>query len=1421
MIDGTGRGRVLARGHTGLEQHAGAAVRGVRRCAAGLAVVVTALYTAVLPASAPAAGAPAAPPKSPAEAHYTPAPCRTAETSNRNGHFARCFAMVQTAVDHEIRGDPHGPPPTALGPADIQAAYGLPAAGQGQLVGIVDAFGDSHAQSDLARFRSFYGLPPCTTANGCFRKTDQNGGTDYPIDDPGWGLETSLDLDAVSAACPACKILLVEGDDNSVDNLGIAVDTAVNLGAKYVSNSYGVPGDFASETAFDHYYNHQGVAVTASTGDTGDLTNWPATNPNVIAVGGTTLTRDTGTGRGWTETAWTDGGSGCSPVEPRPDYQDGLTTGCTNRAIADLSADADPATGLAVYDTLGEGGWLPVGGTSLSSPLIAAMYALAGTPVPGTYPVTYPYRRPSALHDVTHGSNGSCGDVLCNAGPGWDGPTGLGTPNGVGALTTGPHGQLIGTVTDAQTHAPLAGATVSGGVDYSATTDSAGHYGMSVPVGTYDVTARAFGYRSVVHTGLAVTRNDATRTNFALVSAPSKTLSGVITDGSGHHWPLYAKLTIDGFPGGAIYSDPYTGHYRVQLPQNRTYTLHVTPQLPGYQRPVVHVRIDSADVNRNLAVSVNASSCDAPGYSVLNDGIVEQFTGWTGTTPQDGWRNVDREGNGQIWSFDDPGSRPPPGGDSDFAIIDSDNYGPGNTQDTSLLSPTFDLSTVATPEVGFDTEYRGISAQTADVDVSVDNGSTWTNVWHRDTESVTGHVDVSLPMTAHRAGVKVRFHFTGSFGWWWSVDNVFIGTRSCVPTTGGLLAGVVTDANTHTGLVGARVSSVARPNQFGITTATPNDANLPDGFYEFFSSLTGARQFTAVSGRYRAATAMVTLAPNWVTQKNWSLRAGRLTVSPLSISTTEILGQSRTADLTFGNAGSEPVQVTLSEQTGAFTPAAGQDAGSSGAPLTLISGTFSPAAAIARDRTGARAPGGPQLRAAAPSAGPWQDLADYPTPTMDNAVGYDDGKVYSVAGSDGEQALAGGYVYDPSSRRWMPIADAPAALEAPAGAFLHGKFYLVGGWDSNGAASTGVYAYDPTADSWTRAASLPKALSAAAIAVLDDQLYVIGGCTTVECAPTSAAVYRYDLGHNRWTRLADYPTPQAFLACAGIVGEVVCAGGVNADTDASSKATYRYDPGTDTWTQGAHLPYDNWGMAYAGANNQLEVAAGVTDDSATVTNQAAAYDPSRNAWTALPNANDAEYRGGGSCGFYKVGGSTGGFSPIRFAEVLPGHDECGGGTDVSWLSEVPTQFTVAPGQHITVTVTMDSSVVSQPGTYPAKILFGNDSPYQLAPVPVSMTVNPPSAWGKVAGTVTDAGTGKPVPGATVQVCTMYDPRTGTCGPVTYTLRTDSSGYYQLWLNHGYNPLQIIAAKDGYQPQEKTVRITQGTTTTVNFALRGA
>jgi subtilase family serine protease len=339
--------------------------------------------------------------------------------------YAACTALRRT--DAGARS--FGPLVSGLTPANLASAYKLGSGGAGKTVAIVDAYDDPNAEKDLATYRSNFGLPACTTANGCFKKVNQTGGTSYPTGDTGWSEEISLDIDMVSAVCPSCHILLVEATSPSYANLGTAVNTAVRLGATAVSNSYG-GGESSAETSYDTYYNHPGVAITVSSGDSGYGVEYPAASRYVTAVGGTHLTSGGGT-RGWTETAWSGAGSGCSAYEPKPSWQH--DTSCTRRTVADVSAVADPATGVAVYDTYGESGWLVFGGTSVASPIIASVYALSGN-VSGV-PASLAYSHTSSLFDVTSGSNGSCGGTyLCTAKAGYDGPTGLGTPNGTGAF---------------------------------------------------------------------------------------------------------------------------------------------------------------------------------------------------------------------------------------------------------------------------------------------------------------------------------------------------------------------------------------------------------------------------------------------------------------------------------------------------------------------------------------------------------------------------------------------------------------------------------------------------------------------------------------------------------------------------------------------------------------------------------------------------------------------------------------------------------------------------------------------------------------------------------------------------------------------------------------------------------------------------
>ena len=1362
----------------------------------------------------------------------TNAPCNAPEP---NG-YARCMAVVRTPADHQITPDAAGPPSSALGPADFQSAYKLPPGGQGQTVAVVDAYGDSRAAVDLAAFRSQYGLPACTAASGCLRQVNQDGGTTLPHNSSSWGVEISLDLEAVSSACPACRILLVEANTASFKNLGLAVDEAVALGAKYVSNSYGA-AESPVETRYDHYYDHPGVAVTVSGGDSGYGVRWPTSSPYVTSVGGTTLVRDPSVPRGWTESVWSGTGSGCSAYEPRPPWQQGVATGCGRRATTDISADADPASGLAVYDTLGYTGWLQVGGTSLSSPLAAAMYALAGgSPAAGSYPASYPYQDPnksSDLFDITQGINGYCGNVLCQAGPGWDGPTGWGTPDGVRALAAPGGGDITGKVTSAATGKPVAGATITapGGYAAAATTASGG-YDLYLPPGSYTLTGQAFGYQAATQSGVTVTAGQVTTQNLSLAAAAEATLSGTVRDGSGHGWPLYAKITISGDPH-PVYTSPYTGRYTVKLPQQASYQLQVSAMYPGYKTTDLTVQVGTASTRQGIKIRVDkspgqavgpvsspneydpvTSGCTAPGYAWSYTGVATGFTGWSGTTPQQGWTVADNQGNGQTWNFSNPGHRyPPPGGDSSFAIVDSTYDGPGNTQNTALISPVVNLIGITKPEIGFDTSNVILGGnQAQEVDLSLDGGQTWTTVWENFyLGGGAGQVVIPVPQAAGQANVQVRFVYSGSDAGWWSVDNVFIGTRTCHLTPGGLVAGVVTDANTGSPLNGA---TVAGPGGTG-TTAPTGDPALPGGYYWLFSAQVGSQRLIASDGGYAPAATPADVSANGVTRQGFVLDAGRLTVSTRTVSGSETLGQSRRASVTFSNNGTAPLHVTLASSGSNFAPTGGQQVTrAAGAPPQLIPGHFTPAAVRPGTPTAASPEG--RARPATNTGSAWANITPYPEAVFGNAVAADPqtGEAYSVGGQSPQ-----GYVYDPSTQRWSLIASLPQRLAAPAAGFADGRLYVAGGWDGVGVAVSSAYAYDPSSGTWSPAASLPQPVGGgAASAVLGGQLYVIGGCGDGECIRTSDAVYRYDPGSNSWTQLASYPVPVTFAGCAGIAGQVVCAGGVNNTTGQAYASTYIYNPAANTWTKGKTMPYDDWGMAYAGANNDLQVIGGVTANGTELTNQVSQYDPVTNTWSALPNEGWPTYDGGGGCGLYQVGGisgdKAGGLFSSNFAEELPGYGQCLGEVEVPWLSQSTTRFTLAHGHSVTVRLLLDASQVAQPGTYTADLAVSTDTPYPVQPVGVTLTVKPPKTWGELTGTVTDAKTDKPITSATVQIGTL-----GGSGQASYTTVTDSSGRYQWWADTADNPLQVIAARNGYAQQVKEVNIKARTVTTLNFALQ--
>jgi len=587
--------------------------------------------SATVTAATPATSAPSAAALIAAEAAHDAHASQPAATTANSGFSHACAAVIVVGKQSCLALKRDGIHPMTVsvspdaipagygyGPSQLQSAYDLTSAsasdGSGRTIALVDAYNDPTAASDLAAYRSAAGLPAVPS----FEQVNQNGATSplpatAPTDDD-WTLEESLDLDMASAICPECNIVLVEATNDSGTGLYVAENTAASL-AGYVSNSWGGT-EASSDTSLDsEYFSHPGDVITASAGDSDYGVIYPATSPNVVAVGGTSLSTASNA-RGWTESVWNDGGgegtgSGCSAYEPEPAWQTALDlpSGCSKRIDNDTSADADPDTGLAVYDTSnGNGGWNEVGGTSASSPMLAAMFALAGNA--GNTPADDIYTHTSDFYDVTSGSNGSCSPAyLCTAETGYDGPTGIGTPDGIGGLVSGSTGtgntvtvtnpgSKTGTVGTAASLQITATDSASGQtLTYSATglptglsiSSSSGLIsGTPSAAGTYSVTVTAkdttgasgsasFTWTiSSSGTGTCTsTANVVGNPNFASGSTDWTASSGVIGEYASDGQPPISPSNYDAWLDG--YGDPHTDtlSQSVTVPTGCTGTLEV------------------------------------------------------------------------------------------------------------------------------------------------------------------------------------------------------------------------------------------------------------------------------------------------------------------------------------------------------------------------------------------------------------------------------------------------------------------------------------------------------------------------------------------------------------------------------------------------------------------------------------------------------------------------------------------------------------------------------------------------------------------------------------------------------------------------------------------------------------------------------
>lgn len=495
----------------------------------------------------------------------------------------------------------------------------------------------------------------------------------------------------------------------------------------------------------------------------------------------------------------------------------------------------------------------------------------------------------------------------------------------------GPTGTLEGHVTDPSSN-PIQGATVTAAVgtmpnSASTTTDINGHYSFTLPVGSYNMTANKFGYAGATANGVAVTDGGDTIQDFTLVPNSTQVVNGTVKDGSGAGWPLYSRIDLtgpNGFPPTTLFTDPVSGYYSITLPAGFTYTFTVTSQIPGYNALVMDVFVpvpgsaptDPPAFVQNFTLTVNAAACVAPGYTPGAPVTVlsEAFDG--GVLPP-GWTVNNYSGNGRGWNIQVDATPCSEfggnltGGSGPFAVINSD-CDAHVADDADIQTPSVDLSSFGGAMVQFNQDYNNLG-DTADVDVSTDGGATWSNALRQTSSSRGPNVQTAtLPNVGGHANVKVRFHYyNANFAWWWQVDNVSIQGAVCNPSSGGLVVGNVSDANTGTGLNAATVKNM--PNGDSTKTfATPDDPAVPDGFYAVFAG-SGPQPFQASDGAYQPETLSTAVIPNSTVRLDFSLASGWLHASPTSLSSKVNPGNTDTQTLNINNTGSAPGTFTILE----------------------------------------------------------------------------------------------------------------------------------------------------------------------------------------------------------------------------------------------------------------------------------------------------------------------------------------------------------------------------------------------------------------------------------------------------------------------------------------------------------------------------